>query len=278
MIGPPDVILAPLNPRLYKGEPVTNKTYALATAALFTALVAVNATAKAADAPQPAKKPAASGEQKAADAQTGKVLEVLNASNYTYLRVDTGRDKIWIAGPQLKIKAGEKVTFSSGLPMKNFESKTLGRTFDTVYFVDQVSREGEKPTGQAAAQSMPEGHPKISQDNGATQKMDFSHISKASGGKTIAEIYGQKTQLAGKKTAVRGKVVKYNSGIMGKNWIHLKDGTGSEGSNDLTVTTKSDAKVGDTLLVRGTVVTDKDYGYGYKYPVIIEDAEVSIEK
>jgi hypothetical protein len=257
---------------------VTKKTYALAAGIVFTALAGTNGILAAADAPQPAKKPAAPGETKSAEAQTGKVLEVLDASNYTYLRVDTGRDKIWIAGPQMKIKPGEKVTFSSGLPMKNFESKTLGRTFETVYFVDQVTREGEKPTGQAAAQSMPEGHPKISQNNGSTQKMDFSRISKASGGKTIAEIYGQKAQLVGKKTAVRGKVVKYNSGIMGKNWIHLKDGTGSEGSNDLTVTTKSDAKVGDTLLVRGTVVTDKDYGYGYKYSVIIEDAEVTVEK
>jgi len=258
---------------------VTKRTYALAATVLFTALASGNGLLTAADTPQPAKKPAASGEAKS-EAQTGKVLEVLDASNYTYLRVDTGRDKIWIAGPQLKIKPGEKVTFSSGLPMKNFESKTLGRTFDTVYFVDQISREGEKPAAQTMAQSMPEGHPKISQNDGAAPgaKMDFSKISKANGGKTIAEIYAQKKDLAGKKTAVRGKVVKYNSAIMGKNWIHLKDGTGSEGSNDLTVTTKSDAKVGDTLLVRGTVVTDKDYGYGYKYPVIIEDAEVTIEK
>ncbi len=257
---------------------MTNKLSILAAGALFATVISVNGILTAADAPQPAKKPAATGENKPAEAQTGKVLEVLNASNYTYLRVDTGRDKIWLAAPQLNIKPGEKVTFSSGLPMKNFESKTLGRTFDTVYFVERVSREGDKSTGQAAAQSMPEGHPKISQDNGGGQKMDFSRIAKANGGKTIAEIYAQKTQLSGKKTAVRGKVVKYNSAIMGKNWIHLKDGTGPEGSNDLTVTTKSDAKVGDTLLVRGIVVTDKDYGYGYKYPVIIEDAEVTIEK
>ncbi len=257
---------------------MTNKTHALASVTLFIAFVAANGIVNAADTPQPAKKPAASGENKTAATQTGKVIEVLNASNYTYLRVDTGREKIWLAAPQLKIKPGEKVTFGSGLPMKNFESKTLGRTFDTVYFVDQVGREGDKADGQTAAQPLPQGHPKISQDNGGGQKMDFSRIGKAAGGKTIAEVYAQKGQLAGKKTAVRGKVVKYNSAIMGRNWIHLKDGTGSEGSNDLTVTTKSDAKVGDTLLVRGTVVTDKDYGYGYKYPVLIEDAEVTIEK
>jgi hypothetical protein len=241
-----------------------------------------NGTVDGAVAPQPAAKPALSGEKKATTPQTGKVVEVLSASNYTYLRVDTGREKLWLAVPQMKIKSGEKVTFGAGLPMKNFQSKSLGRTFDTVYFVEQIAREGDKPAGQrisqAGGQTLPQGHPKISQSNGAAAKMDFSRITKASGGKTIAEIYAQKTQLAGKKTAVRGKVVKYNSGIMGKNWIHLKDGTGAEGSNDLAVTTKTEAKVGDTVLVRGNVLTDKDYGYGYKYPVIIEDAEVTVEK
>ena len=260
-----------------------NKIYAPVAAVLLTSFLAlVSGAVDGAETPQPAAKPAVPAEKKIPPLQTGKVLEVMNASNYTYVRVDTGREKLWLAGPQTKIKAGEKVTFSAGLPMKNFQSKSLGRTFDTVYFVDRIAREGDKPAaqqlGQAGSQTMPEGHPKISQDNGAAQKMDFSQITKASGGKTIAEIYAQKAQLAGKKTAVRGKVVKYNAGIMGRNWIHLKDGTGAEGSNDLTVTTKTDAKVGDTVLVRGNVVTEKDYGYGYKYPVIIEDAEVTVEK
>jgi hypothetical protein len=252
-------------------------------AVLLTSLFATaHGTLDGAEAPQPAAKPAAPAEKKATAPQTGKVLEVLNAGNYTYLRVDTGREKLWLAVPQTKIKAGEKVTFRADLPMRNFQSKTLGRTFDTVYFVDEVGREGDKPAAQQLSQAgsptMPAGHPKISQDDGAAAKMDFSRITKASGGKTIAEIYAQKTQLTGKKTAVRGKIVKYNAGIMGKNWIHLKDGTGAEGSNDLAVTTKTDAKVGDTVLVRGNVVTDKDYGYGYKYAVIIEDAEVIVEK
>jgi hypothetical protein len=262
---------------------VRNKIFGpVAAVVLAFFFVIANGTVDSAEAPQPAAKAPVSGEKNASPLQSGKVLEVLNASNYTYLRVDTGREKLWLAAPQTKIKSGEKVTFGAGLPMKNFQSKTLGRTFDTIYFVDQVGREGDKPAAQrlsqAGGQSLPEGHPKISQNNGTAAKMDFSRITKASGGKTIAEIYAQKTQLAGKKTAVRGKVVKYNAGIMGKNWIHLKDGTGAEGSNDLAVTTKTEAKVGDTVLVRGNVATDKDYGYGYKYPVIIEDAEVTVEK
>lgn len=258
-----------------------NKVYALAAAVPLTLfLIGTEGSLIAATAPQPAAKRPATGQNKSTAAQSGKVLEVIDAGNYTYLRVDTGHEKLWLAAPKLKIKTGEKVTFDAGLPMKNFQSKSLKRTFDLVYFVEGVGREGDKAAGRAVAQTLPPGHPKISHDDGSAGgvKMDFSKIVKAKGGKTIAEIYAQKAQLAGKKTAVRGKVVKYNSAIMGKNWIHLKDGTGTAGSNDLAVTTKGNAKLGDTLLVRGTVVTDKDFGYGYKYPVIIEDAEVTVEK
>jgi hypothetical protein len=251
-------------------------------AAVFLASLFAAANGSAAEAPKPAAKSAAANEKQTPAVQSGKVLEVLNASNYTYLRVDTGREKLWLAAPQIKIKSGERVSFAGGLPMKNFQSKSLGRTFETVYFVDQVARDGDKSAAprmsQADTKNLPQGHPSISSSNDAAAKMDFSRITKASGGKTVAEIYAEKSQLSGKKTAIRGKVVKYNGGIMGKNWIHLKDGTGSEGSNDLAVTTKAEAKVGDTVLVRGNVVTDKDYGYGYKYPVIIEDAEVTVEK
>jgi hypothetical protein len=76
---------------------------------------------------------------------------------------------------------------------------------------------------------------------------------------------------------VRAKVVKYNPQIMGKNWLHLEDGTGKAGSNDLTVTTNGEAKVGDTVLVTGVVTTNKDFGAGYKYDVILEDANVKVE-
>jgi hypothetical protein len=262
---------------------VTKRKHAALTAVGLACLFAGgNKTLEGAEAPSPAAKPAAVAAKKPITPQTGKVLEVLSASNYTYLRVDTGREKLWLAAPQTKIKTGDKITFGAGLPMKNFQSKSLGRTFDTVYFVDQIARDGDKAAAQrisqASGQTLPQGHPSIDTKNDAATKMDFSRITKASGGNTVAEIYAQKPQLAGKKTAVRGKVVKYNGGIMGKNWIHLKDGTGAEGSNDLTVTTKAEAKVGDTVLVRGNVIIDKDYGYGYKYPVIIEDAEVTVEK
>lgn len=111
----------------------------------------------------------------------------------------------------------------------------------------------------------------------STAPVDVSGIVKAEGGKTVAEVFAEKDQLAGKPVVFRGKVVKSNPGILGKNWIHVRDGSGAEGSNDLTVTTSAQPNVGDTVLVAGAVVLNKDYGMGYQYDVIIEDADVQIE-
>ncbi len=85
--------------------------------------------------------------------------------------------------------------------------------------------------------------------------------------------------LAGKPVSVRGKVVKYNANILGKNWLHIQDGSGSadNGDNDLTVTTSTPVALGATVLVTGNVSTNRDFGAGYKYSVIIEDANVTVE-
>ena len=133
---------------------------------------------------------------------------------------------------------------------------------------------------EAASAPLPEGHPAIDMRDGAAPaapKHDFSKIVKPKGGKTVQEVYQEKDKLKGKRVTLRGKVVKYNEGIMGKNWIHLRDGTGKEPANDLTVTTQAKAKVGDTVLLEGIVTLDKDLGAGYNYDVIIEDAKVKIE-
>ena len=133
---------------------------------------------------------------------------------------------------------------------------------------------------QAASAPLPEGHPTIDTHGSAAPaapKFDFSKIVKPKDGKTVQEVYQEKAKLNGKRVTLRGKVVKYNEAIMGKNWLHLRDGTGKDPTDDLTVTTQAKAKVGDTVLVEGTVTLDKDLGAGYKYDVIIEDAKVKIE-
>ncbi len=203
---------------------------------------------------------------------TGKVVETMNSGRYTYVQIDTGDKKIWAAAPQFRVKLGDAVVVPNGMAMVNYHSQTLDRTFDRVYFVPSVTVMG----ATRASGGVPEGHPGRSRSDEAVE-LDFSNIQKAAGGKTVEELFKERVSLAGEAVVVRGKVVKFTAKVMGKNWIHLRDGTGVAGANDLTVTTDAIAEVGDTVLVRGTVVADRDFGFGYRYSLIIEDAEVGIE-
>jgi ribosomal protein S17 len=216
-------------------------------------------------------------ETPAAGGWTGTVVETTNASIYTYVLVDTGKEKIWAAAPQFAVKVGDKVNVPAGMPMENFQSKALNRTFDKVYFATKIAVNGADQSAQAAVQ---QAHAAIDAKTGPSPAtaIDFSGLKKAEGGVTVAEILAGKTALQGKTVRVRAKVVKYNAEIMNKNWLHLQDGTGAPGANDLTVTTADTAKVGDTVLVNGTLALDKDFGYGYKYAVLVENATLSVEK
>lgn len=241
---------------------------------LFSALLAAslvlgyNLIASGEDSPQAAE--AASG------GYTGTVTETMNVSPYTYLQVDTGKEKIWAAAPAFQVKVGDKVTIpKGGTPMEKFESKSLKRTFDLIYFVGKI----EEPNGTSSVQpatadphASPHGAPKP-----VLAPIDFSGIKKADGGLTVAEIYAKKSDLSTKSVSVRGKVVKFNPQILDKNWVHIQDGTGSTGSNDITVTTKDSTKVGDTVLVTGEVALNKDFGQGYKYSLLLENAKVVVE-
>jgi len=102
-------------------------------------------------------------------------------------------------------------------------------------------------------------------------------VEKAKGGKTVSEIITDRKNLAGREVWVRAKVVKFTPDIMEKNWLHVRDGSGGENTNDLIVSTSTVVTVGDVVLVRGIVSVDRDLGFGINYSVIIEDAEVKAE-
>jgi hypothetical protein len=208
----------------------------------------------------------------------GKVLETMNAANYTYVLVDTGARKLWAAAPQFQVKVGESISIEDGMAMPNYHSKALNRDFDVVYFTGRAVVGNSPASLKTNAAILPPGHPPLTSGTPQATKVEVSGIKKADGGKNIAEIFAAKAQLAGKQVKVRGKVVKFNSQIMGKNWVHLQDGSGKEGSNDLTLTTLTNVKVGDTVLATGTIAVDKDFGYGYKYSVLLEDAKLVVEQ
>lgn len=228
----------------------------------------------------PAVAPASAGTaSRAGQVISGEIVETMDAAGYTYVLVDTGDQKIWAAGPQTAVSVGEKVILTDGMPMRNFRSQTLGRTFDVVYFVGRI-KGGDganlEPQGSAMLQAMP-GHGTSLEMAAQQTSVDLSNIEKVSGGNTIAELLAEGEKLADQEVSVRGRVVKFNAGIMGRNWIHIQDGSGPEGSNDLTVTTDDTAQIGDLVVIQGTFKTDQDFGYGYAYDVLIEQAEVDVE-
>ncbi len=237
-----------------------------------------------------------------ANTVTGTVLEAMDSSGYTYMHVDTGKEKIWVAVPASKVKKGDKVTYNQGMVMPNFHSKTLKRTFDKIIFSSGLagkgmanphksmgSPHGKKGGGDSfAAAVKAESGPSMEASSqpeqqsggsaGAAAPFAETKVAKAEGknGYTVEEIFTKSKDLNGKTVRVKGKIVKYNPNIMGKNWIHLQDGTGNpmKKTHDLVVTTTEKLSSEDVITIEGTMVANKDFGAGYKYDAIVEKAKI----
>lgn len=197
----------------------------------------------------------------------GEVLEVRDVDSYTYLRLKTRDGETWAAVSTAAVRKGATVTIENAMVMTNFESKALKKTFPTIIF-GSLGGAGAAP-GMFAS-------------NMAVTKMADSapiKVTKASGANAyaVADVVAKSVQLKDKPVTVNGQVVKYNAGIMGKNWVHLRDGSGSaaRNDNDILVTTAASAKVGDQVTVSGVVRNDKDFGAGYSYKVLIENATLT---
>jgi len=233
----------------------------------------------------------------------GKVTATMDSGGYTYVEFEENGRKAWAATAPFKVAAGDMIEFSGALPMENFTSKSLNRTFPLIYFAGAISKIGAGTTaasGAAAGSPLPAGHVQIPikdiPPKTAPITIKAGSVVKADGGQTVADCFAQKKALNGKSVKVRGRVVKFMAEIMGKNWLHIQDGTGDPvdsaakrglvvadgaatmGTNDLTVTTAQTAAVGDLVLITGTLAADKDFGSGYAYSVIVENAAVKVEE
>ncbi len=203
-----------------------------------------------------------------AEALKGQVLERIAASPYCYLRLKTSKGDLWAAIPEMAIEPGAEVTILNPVQMGNFESKTLKRTFSEIYFGTGASVAGvlQHPGGSA--------HPGPSAAPSAP--VVVGKVRKATGANafTVVEIWAKKRELKDKVVVVRGKVVQYTSGVLGKNWVHLQDGSGNAGkrTHDVALTTQAQVTKGDVVTFQGVVRLNKDFGSGYAYEVLIEEA------
>ena len=198
---------------------------------------------------------------------SGIVKEVIQTTNYTYCFVNTNNTDYWIAISKLNINEGEVIYYNKGLEMLNFHSKELDRTFSVVYFVQKASK---NPNSGIVTNT-------VTKDNLTTKpiidKKNFSY-DKAFDGITISDLYANRDKYANKKVRIRGRITKFNSSIMSRNWAHIQDGTDNNGNFDLTVTTQETVNIDELVTFEGTIALDKDFGAGYFYPIIMEEAVI----
>jgi hypothetical protein len=200
------------------------------------------------------------------------VMDVLQTTSYTYLQVKEGDAVKWLAVPSTKAEKGETYYYTGELPMKDFESKELHRKFDEVLFLGGVS---PSPITANTGKPHPTGHGEGAEPYKRKATVDAKKsisVDVPSGCVTIAELMGNKDTYQGKTVKIKGQVTKYSPDIMDKNWIHIQDGTEANGKYDFTITSKSAVKVGDVAVFEGKIATNKDFGYGYTFEVMMEEA------
>jgi hypothetical protein len=203
----------------------------------------------------------------AANVHTVVVQEVIQATGYTYLRVKENDSDFWIAVTKREMQVGETFSFADALEMKNFTSKDLQRTFETIYFVGNITGNELSPFGGKQLGEIPH------RMKPAVDKKEIS-IEPVEGGISIGELFSNQDSYANKTVLIKGQITKVNRAILGKNWVHLQDGTSGSGSYDLTITTQDQVSVGDIVTFEGTIVLNKDFGSGYAYDVMMEEAKL----
>jgi hypothetical protein len=185
------------------------------------------------------------------------VMEILPTARYVYLRVKEDSDEFWIATIKREIEVGKTYFYRDGLLKTNFESKEHNRVFDRMYLVSTLV---EHDHGDHAS----------SLESESSQPVIDGNID-VKGSIKIAELVANPKKYEGKVIQISGKCVKVNSNIMGRNWIHLKDG--SKDDFDLVITCSSAVHEGHIVTMIGKVALNKDFGAGYQYPIILEEGE-----
>ena len=196
------------------------------------------------------------------------VKEVIQTPTYTYLNVNEGDKNFWIAVNSGEAKVGETYFYVGGLLKENFESKELNKTFDELYLIGNLvsANHGNQMSSNDSK----------NEDLGAVKEPVTNsvktNIIRQNGSVKISEIVNNPKKYEGQTVQIDGECTKINNGIMGKNWIHLKDG--SKDDFDLVITSNDEVTVGSIVTIKGDVVLNKDFGAGYKYDLILENGVI----
>lgn len=250
------------------------------TLALASAVQAAHATPQA----EPAKPSSAEKALETASSLSGKVVETMDAGGYSYVNLEKNGVKTWVAVPRMKVTVGEEMAFQPGQEMVKFTSRSLNRTFERILFsggpiVPQAAAQDEAVKSAHGGKSISElqgkAAPAIAPKAPVTENIKVEKAA-APNGYTVAELHEKKGALDRQKVVVRAKVVKVSPGIMGKTWVHLRDGSGdaAQMTNNLVVTSQDVPAIGDVVTAAGTIYKDKDFGSGYKYELIMEEASL----
>lgn len=260
------------------------KRYAKALGTVLTLTLTLALTGQAANAtPQaePSKPSVADKVMEDTLSLSGKVVETMDGGGYTYVNLEKNGTKTWVAVPRMKVAVGQEVAFQPGQEMVNFTSRTLNRSFERILFsggpIAAKGAAGDEAVKSAhGGKSLEEMQAKAPAAAPKAPVTGSVKVEKATGPNayTVAELYEKRGALDKQKIVIKGKVVKVSPGIMGKTWVHLRDGSGEAalGTNNLVVTSQDTPAVGDVVTASGTLYKDKDFGAGYKYDLIVEEA------
>lgn len=209
----------------------------------------------------------------------GVVQDVLHVREYSYILVlEDGQEK-WLAAPITNVEKGGTYYYSKTMEMKNFESKELNKVFETVYFIEKIGATEDDAKLPLTANP----HPSTMMSNPQTATKDAPkpvivkkevNVTASENTISIAELFKNRETYNNTIVRLRGEVTKYNPAIMNINWLHMQDGTEYNGEFDLTVTTSGTVKIGDVVTIEGKVTLNKDFGAGYIYNIIIENATI----
>jgi hypothetical protein len=204
-----------------------------------------------------------------------EVVEVIQGGSYTYIKAKENMAEKWMAVSKQDVQTGGVYYYDEGLPMNNFHSKEIDRTFEEIFFVNTISTTPIEKGAMAGMGGMGGTEASPSHMGKVTNEQNSAiTLEKKAGEITVAQIFANRNDYSDKEVEIRGIVVKVNEQVMGKNWIHIQDGTNDNGNFDLTVTSTELPAVNDEITVKGKVILNKDFGYGYSYEVIMEDATI----